>query len=239
MVRLRCPGLVERMHRFTCCRLWRLPRLLCCCTVAVPGLQKRRLRSEVRRLPRLQEGDAQPEMCASCSRSGRRPSMAGSGHPPPASTAGTNHPLCREEEATGRRGCDSDHAITLPRRPRPHRLQRDPAVLGWHLDLATCDSRLAAPRHHHFAALRHRDPASTRHRVGLPSTPKPTHAGARPAYRGCADSRPWMAGGRLWEHGRGESRGSTPPVRRTGCAIPQRGRLSITGRGQKTKRLLR
>src|SRR5690606_38056306 len=33
----------------------------------------------------------------------------------------------------------------------------------------------------------------------LTSVPKPKKTGARPAYGGCAESRPWMAGARRWE----------------------------------------
>ncbi len=73
---------------------------------------KRALCSEVRCLPRMQEGDAQPEMCASCSRCGRRPSMAGSGHPPPAFAAGTNHPRGRVGKAAGHRARDTGQRAT-------------------------------------------------------------------------------------------------------------------------------
>lgn len=52
--------------------------------------------------------------------------------------------------------------------------------------------------------------------------PKPKNVGARPAYRGFADSRPWMVGGRPWQQD-AETAGEHTPCTRNGPRGLQRG----------------
>src|SRR5690606_470409 len=64
----------------------------------------------------------------------------------------------------------------------------------------------------------------------LISVPKPRNSTARPVHRGCAYSRPWMAGGRPWEQD-ADRPGEHTPCARDGQRGPQR---RCTGRAART-----